>query len=163
MGYTSRLQTPTGQNGMYHRTTASIKTNVLLVTALALSGCDVLFDNVIDCLDSDGPDFDRRELAMPVLNQVYSEILTARIENEPGDDRFDYSFELIGQLPSGITWRQEEFFGRRIFFEGTAVELGSSEFTLLVAVQERDTFSQLNSGLCFTSRSRQFTLDVQPL
>lgn len=148
---------------MYHRTTTTIKTKVLLITVLALSGCDALFDNAIDCLDSDGPDFDRRVLAMPVLNQVYSEIITARIENEPGDDRFDYSFELIGDLPVGITWRQEEFFGRRVFLEGTPTELGSSEFTLLVAVEERDAFSQQNSGLCFTSRSRRFTLDVQPL
>ncbi len=148
---------------MYHRTAATIKTHVLIVAAVTLSGCDLLLDNALDCLDSDGPDFDTRELAMPVLNQVYNEVLTARIENEPRDDRFDYRFELIGELPEGITWRQEEFFGRRAFFEGTPVELGTSEFTMLVAVEERDLFSQENSGLCFTSRSRRFILDVQPL
>ena len=148
---------------MYHRTAATIKTHVLIIAALALSGCDLLLDNALDCLDSDGPDFDTRELAMPVLNQVYNEILTARIENEPRDDRFDYRFELIGELPEGITWRQEVSLGRRVFFEGTPVELGTSEFTMLVAVEERDQFSQENSGLCFTSRSRRFILDVQPL
>ena len=131
-------------------------------TMILLSGCDVLFDSAIDCLDSDGPDFDKRTLAVPVLNQVYNDIITARIENEPRDDRFDYRFELIGTLPAGMTWRQQEFLGRRIFFEGTPTELVSTEFTLLVAVEERDEFSSQNSGLCFTSKSRRFTLDVQP-
>lgn len=135
----------------------------LSTMAVFLSGCDVLFDSAIDCLDSDGPDFDTRTLAMPVLNQVYNEVLTARIENEPRDDNFDYRFELIGNLPVGITWRQQEFLGRRIFFEGTPTELGSTEFTFLVAVEERNQFNMENSGLCFTSRSRRFTLDVQPL
>lgn len=134
----------------------------LTTTTLVLSGCDVLFDSAIDCIDSDGPDFDKRTLAVPVLNQVYSDVLTAKIENEPRDDRFDYRFELIGTLPQGMTWRQQEFLGRRVFFEGTPTEMVSTEFTLLVAVEERDEFSTQNSGLCFTSRSRRFTLDVQP-
>lgn len=148
---------------MSHQTVASIGNCVLLVTALALSGCDVLFDSAIDCLDSDGPEFDRRQLAAPILNQVYSEVLTARIENEPRDDRFDYRFELIGELPAGITWRQEGFSGRRVFFEGTPIELVTSEFTMLVSVEERDQFTTDNSGLCFDSRSRRFILDVQPM
>ena len=141
----------------------TLKTAVLLFVSFTLSGCDVLFDSAIDCLDSDGPDFDRRTLADPVLNQVYSEILIARIENEPRDDTFDYRFELLGQLPAGITWRQESPLGRRIIFEGTPTEIVTAEFTMLVAVDEGQLITTTNSGLCFTSRSRRFTLDVQPL
>ena len=145
------------------KTLKSLKAIILLVVSLGLSGCDVLFDSAIDCLDSDGPDFDRRTLTNPILNQVYSELLTARIENEPRDDTFDYRFELIGQLPAGITWRQQAPLGRRIIFEGTPTEIVTAEFTMLVAVDEGPLVTTTNSGLCFTSRSRRFTLDVQPL
>ncbi len=148
---------------MYKRVSANSTTqrSVFMASLMSLlSGCDVLFDTAIDCLDDDGPTFVQRELAMPVLNQTYSQILTVRIDNEPFDDRFFYDFAVEGNLPAGITANQQVSGGRNVLFEGTATELGTFPFTVLVAVVDRggDT-----TGLCFTSRSRNFELAVEPL
>jgi len=152
-GYTARLR----------QLTARVPKLLGLVALLAVGGCDVLFDSALDCIDSDGPTFDRRELAQPVLNQVYSETVTARIENEPRDDRFLYEFDVLGELPPGITWRQLAGSSRRVAFEGTATELGTYEITLVVAVDEPFLDDTINSGLCYTTRSRRFDLVVEPL
>jgi len=140
-----------------------INTALLLITATLLVSCDALIDNALDCVDSDGPDFDRRVLASPVLNQVYSETLTVRIENEPLDDRFLYDFEILGEPPEGITITQEPGRGRRLFFEGSAVEEGTFELRIFVAVEASSSNFQGTSGLCFVSRSRTFELVVLPV
>ena len=139
-----------------------------LVILMQLSGCDVLLDNAIDCLDSDGPEFSSRNLAMPVLNQVYSDELTARINNEPNDDFFFYEFEIEGALPAGITVRQRSSGDRRLIFEGTAIEQGTFDFTVRVSIDDPselsgNPFSPTTSGLCFFSRTRDFQLTVVPL
>lgn len=136
---------------------------LLLPLLLTLSGCDVLFDSAADCIDSDGPTFNKRTLAQPVLNQVYSETVTASIQNEPRDDRFSYDFDVAGALPTGITWRQLAGSSRQVIFEGTPTELGEFQITLLVAVEEPFLGDSANSGLCYTTRSRKFDLVVQPL
>lgn len=140
-----------------------IKPSLLLIAASMLAACDALIDNALDCVDSDGPEFDRRVLASPVLNQVYNETLTVRIENEPLDDRFLYDFEIIGEPPEGITITQEPGRGRRLFFEGTAIEEGTFDLRIFVAVDAPSSSFEGTSGLCFTSRSRIFQLMVLPV
>ncbi len=132
----------------------------MLALLLLLVGCDTLFDTAVDCIDDDGPSFVQRQLAMPVLNQTYSEILTVRIDNEPFDDRFFYDFALEGALPEGIMASQRINGGRDLVFEGTATELGTFPFTVFVAVGGGGVDT---SGLCFTSRSRNFELTVAPI
>jgi len=131
------------------------------MAAILLTACDALIDNALDCVDSDGPEFDRRILASPVLNQVYNETLTVRINNEPLDDRFQYDFEILGEPPEGITITQEPGRGRRLFFEGTAVEEGTFELRIFVSVDSSGF--ETTSGLCFTNRSRNFELVVLPV
>ena len=139
-----------------------------LVILTQLSGCDALLDNALDCLDSDGPRFDSRDLAMPVLNQVYSEEVVASINNEPNDDNFFYEFEIEGALPEGITARQLPNNNRRLVFEGTAIEQGTFDFRVTVRIEDPGEgsilpFTATQSGLCFFSRTRDFQLTVIPI
>lgn len=128
--------------------------------ALLTSGCDILLDHALDCLDDDGPVFDRAILAAPVLNQTYEETILVKIENEPRDDRFIYNMDFSGDLPEGITGRQDGTDGRRWFLRGTPIETGTFNFRLFVSVDEPSGISEQNSGLCYTSRSGDFELTV---
>lgn len=141
-----------------------IKTRCLIPAMVLLSplvsSCDILLDQALDCIDDDGPVFNKSILASPVLNQVYNETITVTIENEPRDDRFLYDFNFSGSLPEGITGRQEGTNGRRWFLSGTPIETGTFEFRLYVSVDEPSRFEDENSGLCYTSRSGEFELTV---
>jgi len=133
---------------------------ILLALSLSvLTACDAL----IDCLDADGPVFNKRTLTVAVLNQEYQESVRARINNEPLDDWFDYKFQLSGRLPSGLSTFQS---GRTFFFEGTATESGDFTLELFVDVSGRGggvTYSNGSNGLCYTSRSQRYELVVDPL
>lgn len=131
---------------------------LVVCCASVLTGCDVLLDTAFDCIDSDGPEFNKSVLVQPVLNQVYTESIVVSINNEPRDDRFGYRFAVTGNLPAGLS---TDAAGRNFFINGTATELGTFSFTLFVEVE--DTVSPENSGLCFTVEERQFQLTVQPL
>jgi len=132
---------------------------LIIILLSVLTACDAL----IDCLDADGPVFDKRTLTVAVLNQEYQESIRARINNEPLDDWFTYRFQLRGQLPKGLSTFQN---GRTFLFEGTATELGDFTFELFVDVSSRGdrvTYSTGTSGLCYTSRSQRYELTVDPL
>ena len=64
------------------------------IKACCLIGCMIMLgscDSVVDCLDRDGPVFDTRSLLPAILNQEYLQRINVSVENEPRDDRFDYS------------------------------------------------------------------------
>jgi len=120
-----------------------------------IAGCDPLVDFAIDCIDRDGPEFDKTLLTSPVLNQVYAETITASIDNEPLDDRFDYEFAISGRLPAGL---ETDEIGRRLIFSGTATETG--EFPIQVSVEVSHRNGNLDSGLCYTTETQAFQLTV---
>ena len=122
-----------------------------LPLATLLTGCDV----AIDCPDRDGPRFDTRTIPAAVLNQVYTTTITVNVEDEPYDDRFDYTFRLNGDLPDGV---QTSVLGRQFFIDGTPIESGQFDFELQVAVD--DGLTAFESGLCYRTRRRDFRLDV---
>lgn len=118
-------------------------------------GCEPLLDLALDCIDRDGPEFNKSLLISPVLNQVYAETITVSIENEPLDDRFDYEFAISGQLPAGL---QTDEIGRQLIFSGTATETGEFPFQVSVEVSHRN--GNLDSGLCYTTESQAYRLTV---
>lgn len=130
-----------------------IRPAVLMLTAL-LAGCDA----VIDCLDNDGPEFDKVTLGPAVLNQVYSEYIRASVNNEPQDQRFDYDFVLSGELPMGLSY---EDFGQRFHFTGTPTVSGNFPVSLYVEVD--DGLDAQESGLCYVSHTRDFVLVVSEM
>ena len=137
---------------------AGVARAIVASSTLALHGCEALLDFAIDCIDRDGPEFNKTLLIAPVLNQVYSETITASIDNEPQDDRFDYEFAISGRLPMGIA---TEEIGRRLIFSGTATETG--EFPIRVSVEVSHRNGNLDSGLCFTNESQSYVLTVLPM
>ncbi len=117
-----------------------------------LSGCD----SVLDCLDDDGPVFNKSFLNVAVLNEVYTDSIQVSVRNEPRDDRFEYRFVLSGNLPQGLSYRTN---GRNFFIDGTPTESGLFPLSLFVEVD--DGLDAIDSGLCFRSRSTDYRLNVQ--
>lgn len=133
--------------------TELIKATVLILT-LFLGGCD----GVLDCLDNDGPEFNKSTLLPAVLNQVYSEDIRASVNNEPQDQRFDYRFVLTGELPEGLSTFVS---GQSYLFTGTPTESGIFQFKLYVEVD--DGRNAQESGLCYVSHTRDFVLNVSEI
>ena len=122
--------------------------------AVVLSGCD----GVIDCLDNDGPVFDKAAIRPAVLNEEYTEIIRASVNNEPQDQRFTYLFQLTGQLPAGITTRVA---GQQFLFTGTPTESGSYPLSLFVEVD--DGLNAQDSGLCYVNETENYVLVVSEI
>ena len=128
-----------------------------IVTVLCLSSltaCDAAFD----CLDNDGPVFEKQVLLPAVLNQVYTDTIRASVKNEPQDQRFDYRFTITGQLPAGIV---AESIGQSLVFNGTATVAGDFPFTLYVEVD--DGLNAQDSGLCFVNTTSNYVLKVSEI
>ena len=143
------------QRTQRHTATATVRAGLGMLALMVLTGCDVLLDGALDCLDSDGPRFNKSVLTSPVLNQVYDDSVGVYVDNEPFDNRFDYRIELTGTLPPGIN---HTVVGRDVYFTGTAIEMGEFDFRLYVEID--DGADSFESGLCYRTRSQNFTLNV---
>lgn len=148
--------------GSMMRCRATRRLNTMVMTKIfsaliclgLLTGCDA----VLDCLDNDGPVFNKVELRPAVLNQVYSDSIIASVRNEPQDQRFDYQFSLSGQLPAGIV---ADPVAQNLVFRGTPTVAGEFPFKLYVEVD--DGLDAQQSGLCFVSRTSDFVLRVSEI
>jgi hypothetical protein len=141
---------------------------VVLISMMAalLAGCDFILDELYDCLDDDGPVFDAGQLPPAVLNQYYSFVVIASIDNEPDDDRFNYTISLQGRLPAGLNLYR---YGndRTIIISGIPTEAGVFNVTLHVEVSDPYS-SVVQSGnyyddgddLCRTTHSQSYSLVV---
>jgi len=107
--------------------------SMVVLLCSVLSGCDQIFDSLIDCIDGDKPVLEGA-LPSPILNQEYNEGITVGIRNEPYDDLFNYRFELTGNLPVGI---QQSSTGRSFRLFGTPIETGEYNFRISVQVKDR--------------------------
>ena len=143
---------------MISTTRITLRSFLVAASTPLLFGCEPLLDLAIDCIDRDGPEFNKTLVVAPVLNQVYSESITVSIDNEPLDDRFDYDFAITGELPTGIEVSE---IGRQLIFSGTATELGQFPIDISVEVSHRN--GNLDSGLCFTTASQTYDLSVLPM
>jgi hypothetical protein len=128
-----------------------------LFLCLSLSGCGPLADLVLDCIDDDQPELSPSTLPNPILNQVYNQVIHVGIRNEPYDDRFDYTFTLSGNIPTGM---QIEVLGRDFRLIGTPTELGDFGFTVRVDV-EGNNITNDTTGLCSTTDSQSYRWTVQ--
>jgi len=128
-----------------------------------LSACDPLTDLLFDCIDNDGPVLSPRQIIDPVLNQSYTSIITASINNEPYDDRFRYDIRVSRGLPAGLT---AEVFNREVRIGGAATELGTYSVTVDVSVEDKFGSNNSNdqgtaSGLCRYNNSRTYNFTVR--
>lgn len=112
----------------------------------------------VACIDNDKPVL-RGALPNPVLNQEYNGIIHVGIRNEPYDDSYDYTFELYGDFPPGMT---TEYAGRQIRLMGTPTMPGEYNFKIRVQVEDGPYGENRTQGLCFTVDNERFQWTVQP-
>jgi len=137
---------------------------LILSLAIFLSGCDIILDEVFDCLDNDGPEFKNDHIPPAVLNQVYYARINAAIHHEPHDNAYNYQYSLSGDLPRGVSLYTSN---RYVELRGTPVEHGSFYFKLTVRVtpssysyfDDDDSYDDGDS-LCTTIESKNFVLSV---
>ncbi len=136
-----------------------------LALLMGLGGCSE--EEVVNCIDWDGPTLDQRPLLPAYVGYFYSDTITASIDNEPNDDYFSYHFDLNGTLPPGI-----QLIGnpsqRAVILEGTPWQAGVYHFNLAVEVMDPSyptvagvTGYSDSSDLCFTRFDRDYTITVR--
>ena len=158
---------------------------IILILSSALSGCASMAEEVIEtllvttaravvyvtveavvkpalgaavaCIDNDKPVLSGA-LPNPVLNQEYDGIINVSIRNEPYDDSYDYTFELFGDLPPGMT---TENHGRQIRLVGTPTMSGEYNFKIRVKVEDGRNGENRTKGLCYTVDNEIFHWKVQ--
>ena len=107
------------------------RAGIVLSVIFVLSGCS----ESSRCLGGAVPQFDTDVLANPVLNQVYAQVIRASVKNSVEDDLYRYSFSLSGELPEGLSSRQDD---RRFFFQGTPTILGVFPLELTVTLGDEN-------------------------
>jgi len=111
----------------------------------------------VACIDNDKPVL-RGALPSPVLNQEYDAIIHVGIRNEPYDDSYDYTFEILGDFPPGMTTENS---GRQIRLMGTPTMAGEYNFKVRVRVEDGPNGEDRTSGLCFTVDNESFHWNIQ--
>ncbi len=136
------------------------KVILLLTGLLGVSGCEFFYLHYSDCGYYDGPSFDRITLRQPVLNQVYSEQVRVTLDNDRHIDGYDIRLEFSGSLPLGISYYQDD---TSVYFEGTAISLGSYSFIITVEARYliSDRFYYNYSDYCNYRTSRNYLLTVE--
>lgn len=143
-----------------------IKKILIIVLAGSLSGCDIILDEIFDCINQDEPQFNYNQFPTAILNQVYSHTITASIKNNSNDNRYDYRITFNGNLPNGLALIRDGN-DRTITVAGTPIELGEFYFTLHVKVEDPYE-SAYQSGniyddgdtLCKNTHSQNYTISV---
>ena len=149
----------TKHTSIAYRTLVNAAKGAILSSTLVLSACDPISGGSVflDCIDDDGPVLNPRTLPTPVLNHSYEAVITASIENEPHDDRFEYSFNLGAGLPAGLI---VDTFEREIRISGAPTVLGN--FGMRVEVSVDDATGGGNTHrLCRRKTARNYLFDVQ--
>jgi len=138
---------------------------ILLVLNLSLSGCEILEDIFSDCIDFDGPEFNKTSIPSAVLNEVYDVTIKASINNEPNDSYYEYTITVNGTLPSGVSIYRDNN-DQTIQISGTPTESGAFHFTLKVSVSEPESYYDPyddGSDLCYTTHEEDYVLTVNAI
>jgi len=138
------------------RTAAQV---LVIASSLVLNACDPFSGGslLLDCIDDDGPVLTPRELPVPVLNHSYEAVITASIENEPYDDRFQYKFHLGAGLPAGLI---VDTFEREVRISGAPTELGNYAMRVEVVVSDFGDGGN-TSRLCRRKTARNYVFMIQ--
>ena len=128
----------------------------ILICSLIVSGCDAA-----NCIVNTHPEFSKNSLRNGTLNQVFEDIIKVSISNSYEDDDYDFTFNLEGDLPSGISYETSP---RQITFSGTPTELGDFALQLSVVATARSIGTiqdpEMASELCSDNESRDMVLSV---
>ena len=122
---------------------------VLCAGGVLLSGCDALSG-------CEGPEFTALTIEPVELNQQFTRLIRVRIGGSDDDEAFSYRFDRTGDLPAGVSGRQDGQIQQNYLLSGTATELGSFPFRLSVRVDDGLEDSNCDSFVA----ENEFTLDV---
>lgn len=124
---------------------------LLVVAGSALvASCDSLG---IGC---EGPEFTALTIEPVELNQQFTRLIRVRIDGSDDDEAFSYRFERTGELPSGVTARQDGQIQQNYLISGTPTELGTFPFQLSVRVNDGLDDSSCDSFVA----TNEFSLEV---
>lgn len=122
-----------------------------------ITGCQ----DILECVINRKPVLSDNRLGTAFVNQNYSELITAEVQNEPRDNDYYYYFSVIGDLPQGM---DVYFDYRDVIIEGIPRERGRYRFTIRLDVEQVDNYCEndLNDcdGLCEESTARTYILTV---
>ncbi len=131
--------------------------------AFLMSGCAELFD----CVASARPNLHSKTLVTGSVGTNYSDFIEADVTNEPNDNNYDYYFSVDGNLPPGMTYREQN---RKIVFSGIPTQSGSFSFRVTLTVDPYDDYIVGGGGLwedgnhiCFgdDTTKKEFTIVIQ--
>ena len=132
-----------------------------LIFLFVIAGCDILLDDVVDCLDGDGPEISWSPLPAATLNELYYLEILASIKNEPRDSLYDYEFDIEGALPPGLNYYTSPSDDRLLVIRGTPVLRGEFVFDLSVRVSLSYNSYNQDDNLCYHTDSETFSILVQ--
>ena len=72
-----------------------------IVVCFLCFGCE----DIIECIINKRPEIPNKSFSVGYVNNYYYEELTSEIKNEPNDDDYGYTYEIYGDLPDGLKFR----------------------------------------------------------
>lgn len=129
------------------------RTGILTLFVLTLYGCD----EVYECVFNINPEIHQKQLLIGVVGERYRDRITAEVRNDVNDNSYDYFFDVIGELPPGIS---VEFNRRSVDIFGVPEETGNFRFQVELFVERYDYDGFDGSPTCSESTVREFTIQV---
>jgi len=116
-------------------------------------------NDLLECIIQIDPEIDQTSIKTAVVDQPYSQIISAHVKNDPADDFYEYFFDVYGSLPDGMNI---EYNFRSIEIYGIPQQSGSFRFTVEVRIGAYDDGNDFDPDpTCSGVAERTFTLRVE--
>jgi len=128
---------------------------LLIISFFSLLSCE----EIVECIINKRPELPNIRLEDGHTNNYYTDEFVAEIKNEPHDDDYGYSFDLYGDLPTGLEMIIDY---RKVVFEGLPTEKGTYTFTVFLSVDPPEYYDEdsgeYEDSLCSSSTSKTYTI-----
>ena len=134
----------------------SIYYGLFFLFIILCSSCE----DIIDCIINRYPVLIEKNLKVGTVDEYYSDFILAEVKNDSDDDSYSYYFSLLGDLPNGIQWSEDD---RKLILEGIPTEKGRFYFTVELFVDGRyydGNSDNMRDPLCDDEASRSYVLII---
>lgn len=127
---------------------------------LSLTSCDEL----TDCIASANPSLENKLLLDGFKGTAYADTISAEVKNDPNDNSYDYYFNVVGSMPSGLSYNVNH---RRFNISGTPTQTGTFTFKLILRVDPPESYDDdggfFNDGdrICFGDDTTERTYTIK--